>query len=492
MFVRLLTYFICLTGFQFINAQAGIYSENDITLQDLYIKAQLEKHKNNTEEQINLLKEVVRRDRVADAAYYELGRAYLLIEDLEQAEKNTSKAIQINGDIIWYKILLLDIYEASEQYEKAIQLCRDLQSSDAKNTEYIERLAFNQLKSGNDLDAVRSLSDLQQQQGVTEKISKRIFDIHHNAGRKTEAIATLKALSEAFPKNVRLLNNLAGYLYDHNDKEKALDYYRKVIELDPDNVKARFALSRETAVDDPASSLNGIASLIEADSPDLDAIIQELMPYIANMSREGTQTEKLLEISKVLVDRFPNDAKSNSIRADVLFYSGNISEAEKVYEKTIDLDDRQYTVWDQWLQNLWELKAFNKMQSIAMDAIDLFPNQPNAYIMYAMAAFMNNDQEEAKEYIEEASLVAGKNARYQTAIKIIQKWILKDQLSPEDIIAEISDIEDARIYSPMLYELLGDLYLNAGRPEKTREYWNKAVSFGADRQRIDLKMGSLN
>lgn len=491
--LRNLTYLLLLSLLSLSGiSQAGIYTEGDIELQDMFIEAQLEKHKNNTDAQIALLKEVTRRDKSAHAAYYELSRAYFLKEDNEAAEANIRKAIQLDPGNEWYHIQLIDVYEAQGNFKKAIDANNALIQLFPDNMEYIERLAFYHLKTKNVKAAIDNLLKIQNRKGIQESISKKIFNIYDKEGETDKAIEALETLSSAYPGNVRFMNNLAGYLLDKNQKEKALEIYEHSLEIDPDNSVAHLALSREKSSNNSDSGLNTIAELIDNNSVALDDIIQELVPYMANMSRDGAQTEQLVNLSEKLIERFPNEAKTMSVRADILFYSGQIVQSEKLYESAVRTDDSKFTLWDQWLLNLWELGNYTKMMDVAMDAIDLFPNQVNAYFFYSVAAFKRNDKHEALDYLAEAKLIAGKNENFQTAHFILDNWMNLDKLDNSSFISSMNEVKEINIYNPMLFDILGEIYLHLNLPEKTREYWRKAINFGADKVRIEQKMGNLN
>ncbi len=480
--------FASLTSF----SQAGIYSEADIELQDLFIEAQLEKQLNHPKEQIELLEQVIRRDRTADAAYYELAKAYFQLENYALAVKNGKKAHQINPENEWYLNLLTEIYEASSQYDRAIEFCVKLRKLQPENPIHFKKLAFLQLKSGQREASIATLLKLEKLRGIEEETSKIIFDIQDNAGLKEDALQTLMNISNSNPGNIRYLINIAGYLIELDRKEEGLEYYKRVIQLDPSNSTATLAIARQNANLSSIDGLHTLEEMITNENFSLDEIIQSLMPFISNMSRDGEQTLKLIALSEKLHERFPNDVKTYAVRADILFYSGKIEESEKLYEKAISLDDSKYTLWDQWLINLWELEAYTKMKNKALEAADYFPNQVNASLYYCLAAKKLNDHKEAQYYLEESKLMAGNNPRYKEAIKILEMWLETDMNLLNNNKHWLSSIDQSNITSPVFFELLGDLHLKAGDPIQTKKFWNLAVNMGADKSRIEQKISTLN
>ena len=488
-FVFIVAFFILFSGFAL--AQPGIYTEADIEIQALFIDAQLEKQKGNPEKQIELLKEVIKRDRTADAAYFELARAYALIGNNELAEKNGRRAYTLDTYNVWYISLLIDIYEDSNKHSDAIQLCHVLIAMESNEDKHYQRLAFNQLRSGNADQAIATLEDLENKRGVQEDISKKIFEIYHNSGDIEKAASTLRKLSQEFPYNVRFLGNLAGYLYDNGLKDQAVREYERLLQLDPDNAEASLVLAKEKN-NGQVTKLMAIEDLCENESIPLDNIIQELMPYMANMQRDGEDTNSLKRISQKLLERYPEDAKTHAVRADILFYAGDLAESEKRYEKAIELDDSKYTLWDQWLINLWELENYKKMRNKSLLAIDYYPNQVNPMIYYAIASYKLGDADEAEDFLMEAKFIAGNNAKYLNAINVVNTWLQKSELSNEEIKDELEAIDDMLIYNPLFFELKGDLYHKLLDSSRSKENWNRAVEMGADKDRIQKKLHSIN
>lgn len=476
-----------------LSGQAGMYSESDIELQDLFIESHLEKQKGNYDKQIELLKEVVRRDRSAHIAYYEMARSYQQMENSELAESMLSKALRIDPSNEWYLSLMIETQETQKKYGDAVSTAKKLVENYPDNQDYHFLLAKNYLSNGQSDEAIKTLLNYQNLNGISEEISKRIFRIYDTTGKVSEAIYTLKSLYEKFPGNIRFLSNLAGYLLENGKKAEALKYYNRILELDPDHPEANLVIARE---ENPSKSseggLSAIETMIANENINLDDIIKELMPYMSNMNREGQRTDKLKNISQLLLEKYPSEAKTHAVRADILFYSGSISDSEKLYQKAIELDNSKYTLWDQWLINLWEIEDYNKMMLKGEEAIDLFPNQFYAWFYYALALHKTGQIEDAQEYLFEAKLVAGNKPYYKNACSILENWFDMKATGSVEALSDLSRLDLSQIYSPVLFDLLGDIYHSAGDANKTKMFWNQALEFGADHERIKRKLGSLN
>lgn len=492
--MNLKNYFFLLIGtisLSSLSAQPGMYSESDIEYQSLFMDAILAKQKGDHEEQISVLKEILKRDKSAHTIYYELSEVYQKTENFELAQKNAIKAVEIEPNNEWYNLRLAQIYELNNDYPNAVATYKKLILQEDENEVLYNRLVLNQLKNNQPDEALESLKSLQSKQGISEQTSRRIFDIHSKRGHESKAIATLKELSDEYPNNTRFLNNLAGYLHDIGKTDDAQNIFRKVLEIDPNNSQASLALVKEKVKTSEAPEyLRSLQSVMQNMNIPLDNKIQELMPHLSHMSKNGETSSALEDISETLVELYPTEAKAHAVRGDVLFYTGNFLQAEKEYDKAIKLDDRKFTLWDQWLITLWELEETDKLLTSSYNAIDLFPNQVNALIYHSLALAARNENADALYFLDEANLIAGKNELLKSKIQIAKLWIQSPQLSSSEVKSQLDKFNLKDESSPIFYELLGDTFQVIGDKNKSKNNWQKAIQLGGNETRLKKKIGA--
>lgn len=477
---------LCLTP---MNGQAGMYSESDLELQSLFIEAELAKVKGDFEKQIDLLKEVLRRDKTEHAAYYELAKVYFKQDNLEDAQKNILNAKKHGGDNEWYTLIAAQIFESSQQFNLAISQYQELIELNPKNASNYHKLAINQLSNNQAKEASNSLHKCLEIVGIEEETSRRLFDIYRDLGEDQKALDVLQELSDSSPKNVRYLNNLAGFLNELGQTKASQEVYHKILDIDLNNAKASMALVKKDAkIDEAGSYLRSLIPVMENQNIPLDNKIRELMPFISSMTPQGESTAALIEISESLVERYPNEAKVYAIQGDVLYYAQQFKASEKAYAKSISINDVQFVLWDQWMLNLWELDDHAKLKSVSLEAIDLFPNEVFAYIMHSLALSKLKDGE-AKSYLDEATFIAANSHRYKYPISITQLWFGKNTSPLETIKSDVTKLKLDNLSKAIYFELLGDIYHSINQKDKAKSYWNHAVERGANPNRINKKNG---
>ncbi len=463
--------------------QPGIYTESDMEFQDMFFEAQLAKYKGDADGQIEALNKVIKRDKDSHAAYYELSKAYKSKADYELAEKYAKKANALSNDNEWYLLNLADILELRNEYSQAITVYQNLGKVSPQNPVIYHRLALLQLKSGKDQEAAQTLEALQQKNGVDEETSRRIFDIYRDNGNQKKAIETLRNLIAAIPDNTRLMNNLASYYMESGQEKEAQKIYDQILQLDPKDPNASMAIAkRSVGAGNKDSNLSSLIPLIENVDLPLDNKIQELMPYLSTMKKTGQTTNDLEAISEKLISLYPNEAKAYALKGDVLFYQGKYKTSESSFKKAIELDDRNYALWSQYMQCLWELEKFSELQAVSEEAVDLYPNKVTAFLFHAIS-LKKSDPQAAQDFATEAKFIAGSNKSLTDRVSVVNHWISNKKISQDELSAL-----DYQSFGESLYlELAGDLYASIDK-KTAQKLWKQAIEQGANPNRLQKKI----
>ncbi len=142
--------------------------------------------------------------------WWQQGNTYMQMKDIAKAEEHYKKAIELKPDFLAAHMSLATLYEGEGQLDRAIQVYRDVPPAGQQNADVLfnyGRLLYNRRK-GDDAENAELL---------------------------------LKAAIELNPNFSNALFSL-GILYEEQrDKAKALEYYQKVADLNPENkdIKAK-------------------------------------------------------------------------------------------------------------------------------------------------------------------------------------------------------------------------------------------------------------
>jgi tetratricopeptide (TPR) repeat protein len=147
-------------------------------------------------------------------AYQTLGLANRMNFDLPNAESAYSKALQLDPESIVSKRSLAEIKRSNAKSLEAETLYREILEKTPE-----DRIA----KTG---------------------LILAMFDNAFDTGKKSQAEVALKEFLEAFPKNLQLLVGVSYWYAANNDGEKAVEYGKLAVELEPRYVWSHIALAR--------------------------------------------------------------------------------------------------------------------------------------------------------------------------------------------------------------------------------------------------------
>ncbi len=164
----------------------------------------------NGEKAKNLAEKAITLDANSFAAYQTLGIASRINFDLNNAEVAYTKALELDSESIVSKRSLAEIKRSVGKPLEAETLYREI------------------------LD--KNSVDVISQTGLIIAL----FD----AGKKVEAEAIIDNPNAKFPKNLQFLVSVAYWYAANNNSEKALEYAKQAVELEPRYVWAQIALSR--------------------------------------------------------------------------------------------------------------------------------------------------------------------------------------------------------------------------------------------------------
>ncbi|HYG16677.1 MAG TPA: tetratricopeptide repeat protein, partial [Bacteroidia bacterium] len=96
-----------------------------------------------------------------------------------------------------------------------------------------------------------------------------------------------------------------------------------------------------------------------------------------------------------LVNVHPDEPQAHALYGDLLFGDGQIAKAAQQYQRTLELNDNNYKVWQQLLACFEQLGDFTKLDKESDKALELFPNRLIFYYYNATAAFQQGNHKKA-------------------------------------------------------------------------------------------------
>jgi len=410
----------------------------------LLIDGMKEKMLGNYEKAITSFTKCMSADPHNSTAMYELASVYVLQSNYNEALPFAKKAIAEDKENIWYRLLLADIYEKSKKLKESIDVYNDLVKKYPDNIEYYFDLALANIMAGKYIDAIDVYDKVEKKIGVTEEISLQKEKIYTYINKPAKSILEIQKLIDKFPSETKYYSYLAQLYMNNKMPEKAFDVFNKIIEIEPNNAGVHLALAdyyRDKK--DKNNFFKEIKLAFSNENLDIDTKVKILLSYydLTNSGENADMKEQAMDLTKILVQTHPGEAKAYAISGDFFYREKRYTEAREQFKKAIAIDSSKYAIWEQLLYIDAALDDFPSMEKESKKVMDIFPEQPLPYL------FNGNANIQLKNYDQAISSL-------KEGIKII--------------------VENNKLLEEF-YSYLGDAAYKAGRNDESDDAYEKVL-----------------
>ena len=155
---------IFITCLVFVLSQQIVKAQNgNSDYQYALIEAVKQKNLGNLQGAIELYKMVLNENDSVAVAYYELGTLYAITNQLNDAEINYRKAVEIEPGVHWYFDAYLDILVMREKYIRAADYIKRSLKNVGNQVEYRFKLANIYFLDGKNKKAIKLLNSIEKE-----------------------------------------------------------------------------------------------------------------------------------------------------------------------------------------------------------------------------------------------------------------------------------------------------------------------------------------
>lgn len=452
------------------------WTEQRVSLEEQFMEANTHTLLGKYDKALKILKEIYKEDRDNAGLNFELAKVYGSMNDLAAAVKHAKKAVSLKPNNEYYHLLLGNLQMDNGQNSEAIDAFTTLTNLQPEVTEYYDMLAKAHLSTGDYKSAIATFDRLEMQLGFSEDLALRKVDILTENNKNDEAAKVLAQLVTTYPKEMRYRYNLGSFYRRMGRDQDAIKVYKDILVIDPSDATANLAL-----LDDPdkpsddTNYLSALQPLIEDEKIPMDKKVLEMVPYLERLPNEPKLAEPLLRIGKTMVQLYPQEAKVKALYADMLNGTGQIEKAIEQYEKTLQINDKVYTVWEQLIYCYEQAGKYEKMLSKSEEAMDFFPNKASAYYLYASAQNHLGEYDQALSYLNDAFMISGKDMYHKAKV---ENQRARAYMGKEDMEQAKKHLNNSSEWSmgqdAEAVKLFGDWYKAQGNTSEAQKFYDKA------------------
>ncbi|TDG37743.1 tetratricopeptide repeat protein [Pedobacter changchengzhani] len=428
----------------FAQKASNLRNEADSNMvKQLFFAGLREKMNENYVVASNNFSKIVSLDPKNDVAYFELATTNVRMDKFKEAEINVKQAIKINGDNKWYWILLSELQKRNNNMPELIVTLNQLIKLDpARDAYYFDR-ANAQFISNKIEDAQKTYDEIETKFGLSPDLTQareRLSNVK-NADQDGSIITpnNSKADNDYYVKlaTAQLLNK---------NREEAIDILQKAVFEVPEHFEVNLALASIYFIqgyDD--LSVATLKQAIENPKIPLDdkiELIVSLFPKVKDTEFVG----RLTEISKLLTNISPTEAKVFALYGNILYQQNNLKEALPQYLSALKLNSKIYSVWEAVIEIQTALGNYKEALKTCNEALSIYPNQASLYYYNGFALFKTGKTDLALSNLDSAL-----------------------QLDTEN-----------KLHQSQVYQLKGDIYINQKNFHAAKLAFEKAIDLDAN------------
>ena len=401
------------------------------------------------------LKQSLEIDPQNHAAHFKAAEIHYLTNNLDEASSCIEKALALHKKNKYYYILAAKINQGKNNLPLAVLQYEEMIKNTTGHDNYLYDL-MDMYEALNQYDkAISTLDLILEKFGDDEALFAKKVNLLVNAGRQAEALLLSKTLTEENPDNADYLVNHVALLSTYESKESAILF----LEKNQETSQARWILTQlylETGQEARANTL--LIATFEDPSVTSDNKILLMNDLLTNGIGEKN-IELLLTLQQTLEKFRPGD--KNVLKSAALIYGKladfDTSGAKTSYQnkaissllKIKEEDPSDFDTWNQILNTLYDLSSWEALLKNSEEALDLFPNQALFYFFHGVAFLQMGQYEDATDALLQGERLAFNNRslkarvnnklgevydrkkEYQKAEESFEKALKLDTQSPE-------------------------------------------------------------
>lgn len=380
----------------------GLSEADKIRFTEWFFNASKEKMLGNYELASTYYERCIQIDPNNAAPYYELSNLYSQQKNSRQALAMAQKAVQLDPDNVWYNALLAELYLHVKNYSQAASVYESIIKKNPDRIDFYYDLANAHIYAQKYKDAIEVYDRIEKRIGISEEVSLQKLKLYKELKDKKSVVAELEKLINAYPTEARYLGMLGEYYQDSGEKDKAFETYQQVLKIAPDDPYVHlFFADYYRGNNQDEKSFDELKLAFQNPALDVDTKVKILRSYFSVTEKFTELKPQAFELCRIMTEVHPNDAVAHAMYGDFLYRDKELSKARDEFRKAISLDKEKYALWSQLLILESQMNDYEAMLKESQEAMELFPNQPVAYLLNGIANIQSKHYKEAIDVLEE-------------------------------------------------------------------------------------------
>lgn len=324
------------------------------------------------------------------ASRYEIALLLIKNKEYEAAKEQMEKAVKIIPDNKWYNSALANIYKQVGQFNKAIDIYKQLVAKHPKDENFYKQLGSMYASTGQYEKAIDIYNKAEYAVFYSNSIGLARLQIYKETGNKNAILTEYKKLVELNPNNANILESLAIEAENNGNTEVAIDAYKKLLKIAPSDVFTREKLLNHFIAEKMA--VEAIEQLeYVLDNPRFDAQKKRsFMRRIISIGLNEKQNKRIAQLQLKYDDIFSENMTPQSTqKAEIL----------RLYDEVLK-NTNSINNWYKLLEKCHTTAHYQELYKYGHEAVELYPNMPLLYYYAGIGALNTGKTNQAADYFE--------------------------------------------------------------------------------------------
>lgn len=375
-----------------------------------------------------------------DAVYYALGQLYIAKKQDAEAVKMLEKAAQIDPSNIWYIEELAYLNYNADRVEEAATYFKKLVDYEPRNPNWLYGYGDCLLRQKKVAETIEVLNKGEEALGKNPMLAYEKYRLYMSLKKEKEAIHSLISVLEEYPNDKQTIAAIVDHYLNKGDINKSIEFLEKLSVVDSLNGTASMTLG-EIYMRQGKTKEAYAAYKKGFKAPDVDAAMKMQLIISLQDSKRAIWPD-ILELAQIMEEQHPEDAKSYTIKGDLLMEQKKEKEALAAYRQALNYEKNLYPIWQTVLLMEYQQGDWGALYQDSKECLNYFTNMPMVYLFNGLSAIQVKKYDEAIE-----SLSLGKS------------FVVNDKAMEAEFLGQ-----------------LGEAYFSAKNSKEGKRYYQEAIA----------------
>ena len=335
-------------------------------------------------------------------AYFMMGKLKAEQRDFVAAEYYLNKAASTDKKNIWYLVELAKVLDEQGNYEKSVKVWDKVCAADSRNEYYLFYYSDACLHLGKYKEVIGLYDRMERLMGYNEELTSAKVELWLHMDDVKNAVGEYDKLIKAEPWNESHYINAAGIYVTNRMPEKAIPYFEKVLQLNPDNAEVQLVMADYyDQKGDKQAAYNAWLAAFRSKEIGVDRKLPVLRRFLTSLPSSNPTTEQYT-LAQAITEANPDAVEGWAALGSLKLKERKYADAAAYFERALAIDLSQYALWQDYLYCLAQAHEYGKVLEKEADVMELFPTSSMMHYTVGVAYLNSGDAHKALTYFEKA------------------------------------------------------------------------------------------